>query len=64
MRGGDLNPERLVDFRRIFSVPSAKNRHLPPPSLAAGHTPFTERPGPAAVTGAKYLVKRCRSERP
>src|SRR5262249_34188419 len=34
---GDLNPKLLVKFVKVFHGSTAKNRHLPPPSVSGGH---------------------------
>ena len=34
---GDLNPTLVVKFLRVFADRTAKNRHLPPPSVSGGH---------------------------
>jgi integrase len=35
---GDLNPKDPPEISRKFSVPTAKDRHPPPPSVSGGHT--------------------------
>jgi hypothetical protein len=34
---GDLNPQPLAKILKLFANPTAKNRHLPPPSVSGGH---------------------------
>jgi hypothetical protein len=34
---GDLKPDSAAEISGLFRVASAKNRHLPPPTVSAGH---------------------------
>src|SRR6187200_969773 len=36
VRGGELNPDSAAEISGLFRVASAKNRHLPPPTVSAG----------------------------
>jgi hypothetical protein len=35
---GDLNPEIRAKISRVFRLATAKNRHLPPPTVSGGHS--------------------------
>jgi hypothetical protein len=41
VRGGDLNPMARAKILKVFANPTAKNRHLPPPSVSGGHNIVT-----------------------